>query len=719
MAEQAFFTSAKHGLANFSGFQFVAVSHGLTQADQAVIEPYLTYARPPGAPAYPGPDEFAEFPVAFGYAPVGTRTCLTRCRYAGPDYSGRAGNFFAMAVLADTSELDYARPVELWGASWWSDQVPLGSPTDELPAVTSLAPGDSVSPELIARTVARRNRSVLAGLIDAVQDILDGASPSVVIIAEDVATVVTWIAAATCSLPFDQAKSISFVTYSGEPDRARYQLVGTTPATWAGTPRRQPAFPVDDEDWEPRQRPSRYALAVTDCWQQVALDELDEFVALASEVVTCTAATDPRQARQDRETTTALFQLATRRPADVAPDVLADLVHRARPVLGTMFWRRFAEPRDLSTEVALVLADAAAAAGCAAVAARILTDAVRTAMGDPSRRRHLRPLRWADEHTGALANAVREGVAAASTLDDLGERLGVAELYRVEVADTTVRERAAALVTPGTADVVAAAGRTARHRQSLLGGVIDGLESASTGVREAVLTTAACDFLEPLVPPTRPRVLRAIAIDQGRRSTELRLASTRKLADMRRLGTLASAELASDLAELWPQPSASDVHHLLDDKAGKLAPAEIAGLAVGVWRRGGVNSGLARSLAGRVHGLRLDRLTVPAAADAELVVLLSTRLQDLTTVTGAATRILNLDRHATPDIHRHVTHLWLADFNRIRPRRREQPGLHARDLLDRIASGRPDAGTASADAEAARYLLDLYWRDDQDRGRGR
>lgn len=119
MAWQLHYTSARRGPTGRAGFQFVAETPGLPDGVRAAVTPHLSYRPPPDAP--PPPRRRArQVPRRVPVRPGGRRPLLLRCRYLGRDYSGRYGNFFAHAVVAEPAELEGLRPAELWHAPLWA-----------------------------------------------------------------------------------------------------------------------------------------------------------------------------------------------------------------------------------------------------------------------------------------------------------------------------------------------------------------------------------------------------------------------------------------------------------------------------------------------------------------------------------------------------------------------------------------------------------------------
>lgn len=278
MAWQLHYTSAREGPTGRAGFQFVAATPDLPEGVRAAVTPYLAYRPPPDAPLAPDDAELARFPVAFLYDRVDGRPLLLRCRYLGRDYSGRYGNFFAHAVVAEPAELEGLRPAELWRAPLWADGP---APDERLGGIAELTPGAALDPEALAAWLAATGIEdpyrTLARLVDAAVKVLDGGRGRVVLVADD-ATVARWIALITYSLPVDAAARLTFTTYTADPDGAAQYLVGTTPGVWAATRAQSPdafALRPGDAFTEDGAEPSRFGRTVAACWRDADFAGLD------------------------------------------------------------------------------------------------------------------------------------------------------------------------------------------------------------------------------------------------------------------------------------------------------------------------------------------------------------------------------------------------------------------------------------------------------------
>ncbi|WP_442316433.1 GAP1-N2 domain-containing protein, partial [Actinomadura fibrosa] len=284
MAWQLHYTSARNGPTGRAGFQFVAETPGLPEGVRAGVTPYLAYRPPPGAPLSPDEAELGRFPVSLLYDRVDGRPLLLRCRYLGQDYSGRYGNFFAHAVVAEPGELEGLRPAELWRAPLWTHLPASGTVLDEL---DDLTPGAALDPEALAAWLASSGpadaHATLGHLVDAVAGVLGRGHGRVVLVADDVELIARWIAVLSYSLPVAAAARLSFVTYSADPDGAAQRLVGTTPDVWEAVRHRTScALAVDlRAGTPPGGGTSRFARTVAACWRDADLAGLDALAELA------------------------------------------------------------------------------------------------------------------------------------------------------------------------------------------------------------------------------------------------------------------------------------------------------------------------------------------------------------------------------------------------------------------------------------------------------
>ncbi|MEV5576160.1 hypothetical protein AB0L06_39530 [Spirillospora sp. NPDC052269] len=541
MAWQLHYTSARRGPTGRSGFQFVAETPGLPDGMRARITPHVSYRPPPEAPLSPADDELDRFPVSLLYDRVDGRPLLLRCRYLGRDYSGRYGNFFAHAVVADPDELEGVRPVELWHAPLWSD---LPASETDLPEVDELVPDEGLDPDSLAAWLASEVDADeaferLARIVDAVVAVLGRGHGRVVLVSSDIELVARWIAVVSYSLPVAAASALSFVTYSADPDGAPQRLVGTTPDVWASAQRTSPAVPLD----RPVQGGSgagRFARTVAACWRDAdfaGLDALAELALLGSG----TSPDAPDPAVLDR----AAGLLALCRGEHGVPEDeeagAADLLTRHGTAIPDWVWG------DLVRGVPSMGYDLALAVH-----------------------------RWAD---AAGASEVA-GQCAARALAQAPDLISVVRLAAEGTPRGDIVAAAAGRVRTGASDLPEAfAECPAEHRDALLEGVLNGLHAADEPTRKAVLTDAACDLLykefdatgkpqrntaarAPFTPPKAfgrsdafgggvpAEVAAEVLASVGRRVPERRVAVTGRLLGL----GLSVVELDPVLSTVWEEP---------------------------------------------------------------------------------------------------------------------------------------------------------------------
>ncbi|TQM68491.1 hypothetical protein FHX41_2137 [Actinomadura hallensis] len=580
MAWQLHYTSARHGPTGRAGFQFVAETPGLPEGVRAGVTPYLSYRPPPDAPLAPDDSELGRFPVSLLYDRVDGRPLLLRCRYLGRDYSGRYGNFFAHAVVAEPEELEGLRPAELWHAPHWTHLPEPG--TEVLEALDELTPGSALDPESLAAWLAGSGRDgaerdgaerdgagrgdpydLLAHLVDAVDDVLARGHGRVVLVADDVELIARWIAVVSYSLPVAATARLSFVTYTADPDGAAQRLVGTTPAVWAAAQHRAShASAFDLRGGAPPGGTSRFARTVAGCWRGADFAGLDALGELAPPG-------DPA-----REGAAALLALCRGDATVTAAEegAAAELLSRRGSRLPEWVWRDLVPGvPSMGLDLALALHGRARAAGAADVARQC---AVR------------------------VADRVSDLLAEASGPAEITAAAGIAERAGVRLDPAAVAAAAARCARRGAAaDLGAALGGCPEDlRGALLDGVVAGLAEAGERERAAALTPGTCDLLHAHPERLRavPAVGCAVLASVGRRRPDRRVPVTGellRLEDDARAAPVdeAAAETAAPavtesttesireavsraLAEVWAEPpSADECAALLDAHGGAMA----------------------------------------------------------------------------------------------------------------------------------------------------
>ena len=634
MAYQLFYTSARSGLTDHSGFQFVAQSAGTTTEHMRCAKRHLDYQPPYSAPAQPSPEELARFPVAFGYSPSPVGSIFSLCRYLGADYSGRPGNFLGIAVIASSAELGGAIPVEMWQAEWWPDVVPPGEPTESLPQLERLPPGDAVTPEAAAELIradpSGQHGALLAAMLDSVMASLDGGTGTTILVAENPGGIISWLSVLSFSLTAPEALALSFVTFSREPDRTAYlvQVVGTTRESWAAAGRPGRAFLLDQPDQQSDLGPvSAYARMLADHWQDNDLAGLDRQIQVSAEIIGPPQPAEPGgQRKEDREGVAGLLQLARHRLLTVDDKLIRSVLNRHGTRLPPWLWSELVHVDDVPVQLALILSDTARRAGASAAGARILANCVTRAMDQPQLRAQLQPLDGLDAMARQLvAEAVSRHLAAPADMADLVSCLGVAEMYAADLDGPTIEEAAVSVTVAGWDDLVVSVTSVRAHRGPLLAGIVRGLEQADERARVSRLTPELGELLAvqswaPEQWTQTPQVgCLALAI-RCEQSPGTREDATVRLAELATVQALPGELLSSTLPRIWSRgPSVRQCLSVLSRLDGQHPPREVVALASSAWAASGLTSPEALSLANRVLSTTLDPATYRVAADAKLV----------------------------------------------------------------------------------------------------
>lgn len=225
-ALQAQYTSVAEGPGGRAGFQFVAQSPGLHAGQLSELERFMHYRPPASASTTPSPAEVERLPVSFQLQRLDSGAALLiRTTYAGKDYSGRYGNYFAHLVVLDSLEgLGTTRPTDLFNASWWRDQAADGA---DLPRAEIAGTTDATEPAGAVPVADGRTPDALAVYASGTGLTLDGANTVYVI--DEPAAPRSWLEMAYLFLPPSEWWSLTFNTYAADPRQANGRLRFTVP----------------------------------------------------------------------------------------------------------------------------------------------------------------------------------------------------------------------------------------------------------------------------------------------------------------------------------------------------------------------------------------------------------------------------------------------------------------------------------------------------------
>lgn len=623
MAWQLHYTSAAEGPSGRAGFQIVAESPGLTADLSSQVTPYLTYRPPPDTPTAPSPERIRAMPVALSYGPVGDRFALVRCVYLGQDYSGRYGNFLGHALLMADGDLVGLRPIEFWQAPLWADAP--ARPGSELPELADLMPGAALDPESLGQWLRSSGPAAyqrLSILLELVRRGLVQEYGRLILVSADCEEIVRWIAVISYSLPWEAVTRLSFVTYSGDPAATAQLIVGTTPDVWIPSDVDATVVVLAEEP-QPIET-GRFSETVRELWRAMDFDGIDELAAFE--------AADP-----DAAAALVALCLTGASLSAEEQEAVAELVEGGVP---DWVWPFLGKRADL---LGYRLAAAVAANGPAEAAGPCAARCVQLALRDSG----LGPPRVRlpeAYHQNATASAQAQ-LGAVDRLDRLIGVLRVADAAELELPVAQVEHTMATLVGPRLTGVPEQLERApVGWRESLLAGLIAGLEQAPPGVRARLLTADLCRWLAGRELRAAPATALAVIAWQVAGGLDRVEATVRMLALDLRL-----AERDAALKTVWEdEPKAAELRRLIEAVGERLQDYHtLNSLPARLFVRAGMKSGETVEIAERIRATGVPGFP---ADDAEAV-LLATGLSRVRTpghAAGEVERLTALTGHADP-----------------------------------------------------------------------
>ena len=144
-ALQLYYTSCKHGISGYAGFQIRAISKGITPEEKRTLERLGMYEPPRNMLSEPSHEDIQDsFPKAFRSIFLATgKLAVVRSVYAGQDYTGRWGNYFAHALVLKKSVSDLW-PIDLYEWENWKEQL---SADEDTPEASTVLPLIAVQPD--------------------------------------------------------------------------------------------------------------------------------------------------------------------------------------------------------------------------------------------------------------------------------------------------------------------------------------------------------------------------------------------------------------------------------------------------------------------------------------------------------------------------------------------------------------------------------------------
>ena len=237
---QLYYTSCETGLSGFAGFQFNAVTPGLTPELLRTVESLTAYKPPrwvsPRPAARRSPRARSTWCISPSRAPI-----LARVVFIGLDFSQRSGNYFAHALVSqELVGFGEILPIELWESPIWVSKPVSDTELRVLHELPPSAQGSGLSRVEVDRFARDAGRAEpLAALLTAAEDAILRDGRPIVIVHPDTAVAARWIGAVSYLLPRAVARRLTFATYHHNPGYVDVHMIGTVPDSDFGLTRRR------------------------------------------------------------------------------------------------------------------------------------------------------------------------------------------------------------------------------------------------------------------------------------------------------------------------------------------------------------------------------------------------------------------------------------------------------------------------------------------------
>jgi hypothetical protein len=223
---------ASEAIDGVDGFNFQAVSAGLTAVDQQRIRESLLHRV---VPAWALEHDELSHPATCAYVVRAGRSYLSRGKSTGTTNSGRPGNQLTQAIVtSDPDDFVPYRPAQLFGALEWTLER---APTSQVePWVTPL----EIRPEFEVTSLEEFvsgdewASSVLPHFLTMLDGALAPEPKKLVLLHTDVDVVMRWIALGTLFVDAEAARMLQFRALVDDPWRADAALVGVSPDFGSG-----------------------------------------------------------------------------------------------------------------------------------------------------------------------------------------------------------------------------------------------------------------------------------------------------------------------------------------------------------------------------------------------------------------------------------------------------------------------------------------------------
>ncbi|CCQ45056.1 hypothetical protein ARTSIC4J27_989 [Pseudarthrobacter siccitolerans] len=219
--------AASEAVDGVDGFNFQAVSSGVTGADQQQIRARLLHRI---VPSWALGNDALRHPATCAYIVQGGRFYLSRGESTGDTNSGRPGNQITQAIVtSDPDDFVPYRPAQLYGATHWKLEKAPRSSADPWITPLEIRPEFEV-PALEAFVAADEWAvAVLPYYLTMLEAAIAPEPKKLVLLHHDLDVVMRWIALGSLFLDTDSARTLQFRALVDDPWRADAMVVGVSP----------------------------------------------------------------------------------------------------------------------------------------------------------------------------------------------------------------------------------------------------------------------------------------------------------------------------------------------------------------------------------------------------------------------------------------------------------------------------------------------------------
>lgn len=210
------------------GFNFQSVSPGLDGTDLRCIRESLLHQI---SLSWPIERDELDHPPTAAYLREHGRLYFSQGMSTGRTLNGRRGNQLTQAIVTQSAEdLEPYRPAQLFAATNWNLQRAATTDSPQWFAPLEIDPSFEAESLIAALHADPWQKEVLPAFLSMLEQALGDQPRKVVLIHEDLATVMRWFSLGTLLLAPEDAERLEFRAFASDPFQTRAQLVGVHPA---------------------------------------------------------------------------------------------------------------------------------------------------------------------------------------------------------------------------------------------------------------------------------------------------------------------------------------------------------------------------------------------------------------------------------------------------------------------------------------------------------